>query len=137
MAARLRKTHQENWKYYVYKFFSGDVCVYVGKGCNGRFKSQQARFKEFTGFIVAYFINEEAALAYEKLQILELAPQLNKAMMPVSPKPWTVKLLPDDKDFNTWCDAIGTKAIAARICLKYWWLCDQSKIEGLRKVAYG
>ena len=135
--AAMKKQHDEKWKYYVYKFFKGDVCVYVGKGCNNRFKSQQKRFVEFYGTIVAFFISEDAALSYEKAQILELAPQLNKAMMPDAPKPWTVRLLPDDKDFYAWCDSIGSRAMAARVCLKYWWLCDQSKIESLRKVAYG
>ena len=130
-----KKQSIPKWKWYVYKFFSKDVCVYVGKGSNRRFNYQQRRFAEFDGHIVAYFDNESDALSFEKAQILELAPQLNKALMPDTPCPWKVKLMPDDKDFYSWCDAIGTRAIAARILLKYSYLFEPSKVENFRKIA--
>ncbi len=125
------------WKWYVYKFYSGETCVYVGKGCGSRFSCQSKRFKDFNGHIVACFKNESDALSYEKGQILELAPQLNKAHMPEIPKPWTVRLLPEDRDFYSWCSSIGTRAVAARICLKYWWMIPSSNLDQIRRVAYG
>lgn len=131
------KQSQTKWKWYVYKFFSGETCVYVGKGCKRRFNQQAKRFHEFSGSIVAYFKDEQDALSYEKANILEFAPQLNKAMMPDTPKPWTVRNLPDDKDFYAWCDAIGTRAMAARILMKYSYLFEPSKVEQIREVAYG
>lgn len=103
------------WKWYVYKFFSKDVCVYVGKGSGSRFACQRNRFKEFHGVIVAYFKEEPDALAYEKSQILAIAPELNKALVPVTVSPWKIRLLPDEKDFQSWCDALGTREMAARI----------------------
>lgn len=121
MAAGMRAwRHEDNWvgapwKWYVYKFFRGDECVYVGKGSGSRIKAQAKRFAEFSGHVVACFKKEEDALLYEKTQIMELAPQLNKALMPSEPQPWRVRLMPDDKDFAAWCEAIGTREMAARI----------------------
>ena len=60
-------------------------------------------------------IEERDALIYEKAQILELTPQLNKTHMTVTPKPWTVQLLPDHKDTEAWCSTIGTREMAARV----------------------
>lgn len=128
MAARLRKTHQEDiktncgpWRWYVYKFFLNDLCVYVGKGCGKRFDSQKRRFAGFSGVKVASFKLEADALAFEKAQIVELAPQFNKIHMPAKPSPWKYRLLPEDKDFYSWCDAIGTRAMAARVLLSKPW----------------
>lgn len=137
MAARLRKHYQEGWKWYVYKFYSENLCVYVGKGSGNRFKNQRKRFCEYEGRIVAYFEYEKDALCYEKAQIIELSPQLNKALMPETPSPWKVRLLPEYKDFNAWCTAIGTRAMAARLCLRHWTLVDKSKLEMIRSAAYG
>lgn len=126
------------WKYYCYKFFADNTCVYVGKGSGKRFNVQARRFKEFQGHIVAYFSDEKNAYAYEKAQILELAPPFNKALMPEAPEPWKFRLLPEDKDFYAWSDAIGTRAMAARVLLNFRQCVDPSKLDRIRAVAgYG
>lgn len=141
MAARIKVHHQDDvipWKWYVYQFFSGDgVCVYVGKGCGDRFKTQQKRFAEFIGFISASFREEAAALAHEKSLIITLAPQCNKALMPIKAEPWKYRNLPDDKDFQLWCSIIGTRAMAARVLLAFRSAVDPSKLDAIRRVAYG
>jgi len=105
------------WKWYVYKFYLDDVCVYVGKGSGNRFKAQQRRFKTLRGEIVSCYKIEQDALDSENALIKELCPQFNKALMPVMPEPWKYSLLPDDKSFYAWCIALGTRQMAARILL--------------------
>ena len=74
MATRLRANHQDDkWKYYVYQFYKNGLCVYVGKGSNKRFNVQSLRFKDCTGSIVAYFINEQESLIHENMLILNIA----------------------------------------------------------------
>lgn len=110
------------WKYYVYQFFLGDKCVYVGKGSGSRFNCQCRRFREYRGQIVAYFMDEQSALTYERALILELMPQLNKALMPESPKPWLVRLVPErSEDIGAWISAIGSRQVAGRIILSRDW----------------
>lgn len=54
---------------------------------------------------------------YERVQIKEHAPQFNKAQMPNTPCPWKYALLPKDKDWDTWCNALGARQMAARVVL--------------------
>jgi hypothetical protein len=111
-----------HWKYYVYQFYIGSVCVYVGKGSGKRFASQSIRFKHCVGKITAYFKKEEDALIHEAALIADIAPAYNKALMPANAKPWKYVLLPErDKDFYVWCEAIGTRQMATRLLLSKSW----------------
>lgn len=128
MAARLRPRHQEEikakieWKYYVYQFFSNEICIYVGKGSNNRFKTQQKRFNQFHGKIIAYFKAEKDALAFERGLILSLAPSHNISCNPETPEPWKYSLVPiNDCDFIAWCEMLGTRQMAARVLLAKPW----------------
>jgi len=72
--------------------------------------------------IFASMFSEEAALAEER-QLIELhKPEFNIAYTTHVAEPWKLTLLPEndkhDKQFYFWCDAIGTRAMAARILLK-------------------
>jgi rhodanese-related sulfurtransferase len=97
----------------------GDRVVYVGKGRGKRFAVQQRRFKHCTGEIFASMLSEEAALAEERRLIELHKPEFNLAYTTHVAEPWKLTLLPqNDKDFYYWCDAIGTRAMAARILLK-------------------
>ena len=110
-------------RYYVYKFYLKDVCVYVGKGSGNRFKVQSRRFKEYFGQIEVCFAKEQDALEYEIGEIIKFAPMLNKTHMPVVPEPWKVMILPaNDKEFYAWCNAIGTRQMALRVLLSKDWL---------------
>lgn len=123
-------------KWYVYKFFSDDDCVYVGKGSGKRFYYQTQRFKMYRGQIVACFFEEEDALSYEKANIIELAPAFNKAMMPAKPSPWKYEQLPDERDFDSWCSALGTKAMAGRVLASFvdaYVVLRDSKAQAARK----
>ncbi len=64
-------------EFYVYRIFSGDSTVYIGKGSNGRLAAQKRRFG-LEGEVVAYFDDEEAAYAEEVRLIAEFAPPMNK-----------------------------------------------------------
>ena len=138
MAARLRKNHQDDVraKFYVYKFVdNAGVVAYVGKGSGRRFKVQQRNIK-LNGEIVEYFKKESDAYAYEVQLISELKPYINKHPGGNGSKVVIVKY--KKTAFDRLCENIGTKAVAARICLNYWWMIDSSKIEQLRRVAaYG
>jgi len=121
MAARKEKIkHKE--KYYVYQFFSGDVCVYVGKGSGNRFSAQSRRFSEFRGEIVKRFNDEKEALSYERGLIKKLTPSHNKAQNSGMSEPWKYSIVPkSDRDFYAWCSVIGTKEMAARVVLSKPW----------------
>jgi hypothetical protein len=123
MAARLRKTHQEDVrKFYVYQFFCGDKCVYVGKGSGNRFKTQCKKFKGYEGKIIACMFSEQKALDLEKELIFSLCPPFNKAMNDGKGEPWKYKIVPDaNNDFYVWCNALGTRQMALRILLSRDW----------------
>ena len=138
-------------KWYVYQFFHGEDCIYVGKGSGKRFNVQKRRFEGFVGRITAYFMNEVDCLSHETTLIKTIAPAFNKAQMPKQSSPWMYSLLPqsskDDREFYIWCNAIGTRAMAARVILsKPWsWLRQNnidinaltSKVGGYKGVYYG
>ena len=129
MAARMRKTHQED-RFYVYRFVdeNGDV-AYVGKGCGRRFSVQFSRF-DMTGDIVSWHAKEDDAYKEERRLIAELRPYLNKCSGGNGSRATPAKKVRERRDsFYALCDKIGTRAVAARILLGYSYLFSASKVE--------
>lgn len=63
--------------FYIYRFFEGEVTIYVGKGKGRRFKAQQSRFR-CSGEILEYCVDEMTAYERERHWIAELKPTENK-----------------------------------------------------------
>lgn len=136
MAARIRKTHQDDIRFYVYRFIDADgVVAYVGKGSGRRFSSQFNKL-DMTGDIVSWHKKESDAYAAEVSLISELSPYMNKYKGGNGAKATQKKKARKDK-FYLLCEKIGTKAVAARILLNFRWLVDSSKVDMIRRVAYG
>lgn len=137
MAARLRKTHQDDVskKFYVYELVDDQGKVaYVGKGSGRRLIVQKAKHL-MDGRVVASFAVEADAYAYEVKHIAKMVPYLNKCkggngctvtVKRVVKQPWE-RLM----------QKIGTQAYAARLLLAFG-APDPSIVGELRKVAaYG
>lgn len=137
MAARKEKiTHDDKKRFYVYRFIDDNgIVAYVGKGSGERF-SVQFRKLNMTGDIISWHSIEKSAYAEEVKAIARLKPYMNKCKGGNGPMATPAKRVPRDK-FYVLCDKIGTRAVAARICLSYSYMFDVSKIEPLRKIAYG
>lgn len=121
-------------RFYVYEISHEGQSVYIGKGCGNRLSAQMAAFR-LPGAVVSWFRRERDAYAFEVKAIAERAPWMNvrkggngKRAMPKAARRKTIgeKLM----------ERIGTRAYAARLCLKYWWLCDPSKLDALRQIAH-
>lgn len=123
------------WRFYVYCLFSADGSLaYVGKGSGRRLKSQ-CNSKNLHGEEVARFKREKDAYQFERELIAAERPALNRHAggngSTVTPKirrrySWEIEM-----------GRIGTRAYAARGLLRYWWALDPSKVEEIRRVAYG
>ena len=136
MAARMRKTHQDDVraKYYVYEVLGEDGRVlYVGKG-SGRRMSVSMRERGGSSCVaVRHFASESAAYAFEVKHIAKHINLMNKckggngSKAAKNRKPrWEIEI-----------DRIGTKTYAARLLMKYLPYVDQSKVEEIRRVAHG
>lgn len=108
-------------KWYVYRFFQGDTCVYVGKGSGSRLARQTRRFKQCRGELVASFWEERDALVFEASLIKELAPPFNKSMNEGA-EPWLYRIVPEnDRDLEVWTQSIGGRQMSRRILLSFDW----------------
>jgi hypothetical protein len=124
------------WRFYVYALKACDaVTAYIGKG-SGRRLQNQIRAFGLPGEIIACCKSERDAYAVEREKISELKPLLN--WHPGGNGSWAIPEKPYRKDkWDLECDRIGTRAMSARICLRYFYMFDQSEVEALRRVAYG
>lgn len=123
------------WRFYVYALTQFGKVVYVGKGC-GRRLHVQRRAHGCDGHEIARFRRERDAYAFEVASIAEMAPERNKhpggngsRATPVrkerAPK-WAAEIA-----------AIGSRVYAARILMRYLHLVDPSKVDAIRRIAYG
>jgi hypothetical protein len=141
MAARMRKTHQDDVRFYVYAFDDDAGCVYVGKGSGRRFNVQTNRFAGCVGRIIDYFQTERAAYEAEKRYIAKLKPALN-----VHPggNGCRVKIAGKSRRKDFWArnfEKIGSQRYAALLLLAAEQskpgIVDPSKIDAIRQVAHG
>jgi len=124
------------WRFYVYRLIAHcGAVVYVGKGSGSRLATQKRRHG-LDGCEVARFKREADAYAFERQQIAELQPALNRCAggnggisKPKRPN-WLFVM-----------EKIGTRAYAARLLLAVWRskpeLLDASKLDLIRLVAHG
>lgn len=82
-------THQ----FYVYRIFSDDKTLYVGKGSGPRLSKQKSKFGA-SGEIVAFYEDEEEAYAAEVALIAELSPPFNIHPGGNGPRGSLAKVLP-------------------------------------------
>lgn len=126
------------WNFYVYHLVSDDGTLqYVGKGSGTRLKRQMTN-RKLDGYEVARFKREKDAYAFEVDQISSEKPLLNVAKGGNGSKA-TRQQKPRLSDFEKICLNLGTRVVAARMwlsCVKSG-LCDVSKVDEIRRVAYG
>lgn len=122
-------------KHYVYELYAQDGSIaYVGKGSGRRLQVQRRKFG-LHGRIVREFDTASAAYRYEVKRIAECKPSLNKCAggngnrnkRAISVRDPIYKL----------CSALGSRVVAARILMNYFWMIEPSKVEQIRRVAYG
>lgn len=142
MAARLRKTHQDEiraYRFYVYEVHgpSGEL-LYVGKG-SGRRMFVSAKKHGGSACDVAWFNAEKDAYAYEVLRIAQCCPLNNAHPGGNGAKAITRRVQPRKTALEKLVDQIGSRAVAARLWLAYadGRGGDMSKLEQIRQVAYG
>ena len=136
MAARLNKLHQEDVRrYYVYELFSGDCIKYVGKGSKNRLAVQMKAFG-FDGRIVKWFDSEKKAYEYERKHIALVSPELNRCVGGNGSRAKRRTVVRLDA-FAKLCKELGTRVVAARMALNFPSLCDPSKLDEIRRIAYG
>lgn len=126
-------------RFYVYAFYQDGVCIYVGKGCGRRLKTQEKRFG-FPGVVLKEFATEKAAYNYEARQIEKLRPSHNK----VAGGGGAIKrkkeaLAPWFKAEAAEIERVGSRVYAARGLLKLdiGKLVAASVVERIRQVANG
>lgn len=128
MAARLN-----NQRFYTYKLTTSDGTVaYVGKGSGNRLATQKRNYG-LSGEIIAWHKSEQVAYKEEQKSIAELKPFLNKCAGGNGSKATKTR----KTKFEVLYDKLGSRVLAARMCLCFEHLCDPSKVDQIRKVAYG
>ena len=139
----MRKTHQDDvrakYRFYVYEIRdqSGNV-LYVGKG-SGRRMFVSAKTHGGVAIDVAWFASEKDAYRYEVIRIKDSNPSNNKHAGGNGAKARATTRNKKKTKFERTVESIGTRAYAARLwlaCAKSG-LCDLSKIDLVRQVAYG
>jgi len=126
-------TKKQNHKFYTYQLIASDGSVeYVGKGSGKRFNNQKRKYG-LDGQIVDFYAKEQDAYAAEKVLIKNLKPRLNKCAGGNGSKATRTRRT----SFEMLYDKLGSRVLAARMCLNFIHLCDASKVEQIRRVAYG
>lgn len=134
MAARLRKTHQDDGKYFVYELLNQDGDVfYVGKGSGRRahVSMKQRAASEFR--VVKRFRSEADAYMFEKDHIAKFDCLINKCAGGNGSKAAKIrkpKWLCEIED-------VGTRVYAARLLMKYPQMIAPSKVDMIRQVSHG
>jgi hypothetical protein len=124
---------QKSQKFYTYRLTTSDGSVaYIGKGSGKRLQNQKRKF-QLNGEIADYYTKESDAYKAEKLLIAKEKPFLNKC----AGGNGNCVTKTRKTSFEVLYDKIGSKALAARICMNFVHLCDASKVEQIRRVAYG
>ena len=132
MAARLNPRK----KFYTYKLTTNDGLVaYVGKGSGRRLQVQKRNYG-LDGEVIAYHQTEEIAYKSEKKFIEQLKPFLNKCAGGNGSKAAKTRK-PKKTAFEVLYDKLGSRVLAARLCLCFENMCDPSKVDKIREVAYG
>jgi hypothetical protein len=125
--------------FYVYAFFDGETCLYVGKGTGRRIKTQQRRFG-CEGVVLRTFATEAAAYNFEAREIERRKPTHNmvaggggaitrrKARIPAF-------LAKEMAEMNR----LGSRVYTARSLLRFDLsrLVSPSKIDEIRRIAHG
>lgn len=129
---------KQNSRFYTYKLTDNEGKVaYIGKGSGNRLDRQMKRY-QMQGEYVTWHKNERYAYSKEVQLIAELKPYLNKKKggngKYALPKPPEKRV---NDPFYKLCDKLGTRVVAARICMNYWYMFEPSKVEQIRKIAYG
>jgi hypothetical protein len=121
--------------YYVYELIDEAGSVqYVGKGSGRRLQTQKRKFG-LAGRVIEWFKSEKAAYAYEVKAIAEKCPPLNKAKGGNGSR--AQKIIRRRLAWELEMERIGTRAYAARLLMKFCLFTDASKLEAVRRVAYG
>lgn len=137
MAARIRKHHQDEIRFYVYalKDEAGRV-MYVGKGSGRRLECQKRKFG-LAGEILERHASEAKAYAAEVRLIAEMNPPLNKHPGGNGSRAKAERVPSWVRDMSR----IGTQRFAARLLMSVLRvrpdLIPASKVEAIRQVAYG
>lgn len=137
MAARLNKLHTDEIRarrFYVYELFSGDSIEYVGKGSGRRLETQMRRYG-LCGRVVRHFASEAAAYRFEVKHIADAKPKLNRCAGGNGCRANVVRRVRDP--IYALCESLGSRVVAARLALNFPSLCDPSKLDEIRRVAYG
>lgn len=126
------------WSFYVYRLIDGSgITKYIGKGSGRRMYASARRFG-LRAEEVARFMRECDAYQFERSQIAEISPALNK-----HPGGNGCRVKRRAKRLSDWeriCADMGTRVVAARLWLAFAprvFGSDLSKVEAIRRVAYG
>jgi hypothetical protein len=122
------------WRFFVYALTEGDRVVYVGKGSGRRLQAQR-RKHGCEGHEVARFKREADAYAHEIRLIAELSPERNKH--PGGSGSRVVNCKPATPVWVREIERIGSRVYAARLLLRFAHVVDPSKVDAIRRVAYG
>ena len=129
----------KTWQFYVYELHDSDGKVaYVGKGSGKRLQAQRSNF-QLDGIEVARFKSEDHAYGYEKERIKEVQPYLNKCAGGNGSRAIQKVIRTRKTAFEKEFERIGSRAMCARLWLQFArpWNADMSKLEEIRRVAYG
>lgn len=138
MAARMRKTHQEKYAFYVYEILNAEYeVIYVGKGSNSRMAASLRHRGGTEAREVARFYDEDDAYDFEIERIAFINPILNKHAGGNGGRVGGIKGIKVDAQTRL-MDKIGTKAYAARMLIGYYQAFKYitSKIDGEKIFKY-
>jgi hypothetical protein len=115
---RFAQSRQANdGRFYVYQLVDSEIVLYIGKGSGNRLYNQMLKFR-LNGQIIARFRKEKDAYAFEVDKISELKPSLNRHKGGNGSHAHPIRK-PRKSDWEIEFEAIGSKACAARLLLRF------------------
>lgn len=124
-------------RFYVYEIFKDAELLYIGKGSGRRLQTQKKNFNA-DGRVIEWFFSEEKAYSFEKKQIAQKSPPLNRHKGGNGSKAQKIKREVKPLWFKE-IESLGSRKYAARLWLKFAPLNMRSSsiVESIRGVAYG